>query len=218
MTTNVFGKIGAAVTGISVAAFAASMIFGLISGLDVGFVNYLVCIFIAVGYVMFASALIRTGDRPVMAVGLAGLSFAVVYAVLIIIVYYAMLTTVRMNGALSDETLSVINYERMGSLFFNYDLLGYGFMGLSTFFVGFTVIPENKGDRSLRILLWIHGIFFLSCLIMPMFPVFAPDMQGGALIGSLLLLVWCAYFLPVCVLGWKHFNGKRCWLENKPST
>jgi len=209
MTNNRFGKIGAAVTGVSVAAFAIAMIFGLISGIDVGFVYYFVCIFIAVGYIMFAAALIRTEGKPLMTVGLAGLAFAVVYAVLIFIVYYAMLTTVRMNGALGDETLSIISYEHLGSLFFNYDLLGYGFMGLSTFFVGFAIVPKNKGDKALRALLWIHGIFFLSCFIMPMFPVFTPDMSGGSTIGMLVLLVWCAYFLPVCVLGWKYFKTKE---------
>jgi hypothetical protein len=156
---------------------------------------------------MFAAAFAAPDkDKPLTAAGLAGLLFAVIYAMLVIIVYYAMLTTVRMNDTLGRETLSIISYEHLGSLFFNYDLLGYGFMGLSTFFIGFTITPNNKSESALRLLLWIHGIFFLSCLLMPMFPLFTPDMEGGDVIGTLVLLVWCIYFLPVCVLGWKRFS------------
>ena len=203
------GKTGALVTGASVVLFALTMIFHLVFEFNTNFASYFVCIFIAVGYVLFVSSIISPQkDRPLTATGLAGLAFAVVYALFIFVVYYAMLTTVRMNGALSEETLSIISYEHLGSLFFNYDLLGYGFMGLSTFFAGFSVIPKTKGDRALRLLLWIHGIFFASCFVMPMFPIFTPDMNGGDAIGMLVLLVWCAYFIPICVFGWRYFNRK----------
>jgi len=186
------------------------MLVGLVSVLNTNLVSYLVCIFIAVGYIMLTAAFIAPQKgRLFTAVGLAGLAFAVVYALLIFIVYYAMLTTVRMNVALSEEALSIISYEHLGSLFFNYNLLGYGLMGLSTFFVGFTVMTKTKGDRALKLLLRIHGIFFVSCLIMPMFPVFTHDMSGGDIIGTLVLLVWCAYFLPVCTLSWRYFKNEQ---------
>jgi len=208
LTNNKLGKTGAIVTGVSVAAFALAMLFFLISGANTTFVSYIVCMFIAIGYIMFAASLAAPSkSRPLTAVGLAGLAFSVVYAVLIFIVYYAMLTTVRTNNTLGEETLSIINYEHLGSLFFNYDLLGYGFMGLSTFFIGFTVKPKSKGDAALRLLLWIHGIFFVSCFLMPLFPVFTPDMAGGDIIGTIVLLVWCVYFLPICILGWRYFRG-----------
>jgi hypothetical protein len=199
--------IGAAVAGASVAIFAGAMVIALATGLDTSPVSYFVCIFIAVGYIMFAAAFVSPRkDRPLTAAGLTGLAFAAAYALLIFIVYFAMLTTVRMNSSLGKEALSIISFAHLGSLFFNYDLLGYGFMGLSTFFVGFTVAPKTKGDRVLRGLLWMHGIFFFSGLLMPMFPIFTADMEGGAAIGSAVLLVWCAYFLPVCILGWRYFR------------
>lgn len=207
MTNTKLGKIGAIIMGASVVAFALAMIIGLVSGWNTAFVSYFVCVFIAVGYIMFAAALAAPSkDKPLMAAGLAGLAFSVVYAVLIFIAYYAMLTTVRMNGTLGEETLSIISYEHLGSLFFNYNLLGYGFMGMSTFFIGFTVTPKNKGDTALRLLLWIHGIFFVSCFLMPMFPLFTSDMAGGDVIGTLVLLVWCAYFLPISILGGRYFK------------
>jgi len=210
MANNKLGRIGAIVTGASVAAFALAIFISLVSELNTLYVSYFVCMFIAVGYIIFAAALAAPSkDRPLTAAGLTGLAFSVVYAVLIFIVYYAMLTTVRMNSALGEETLSIISHEHLGSLFFNYDLLGYGFMGLSTFFIGFTVKPKDKGDTTLRLLLWIHGIFFFQCLLTPMFPVFTPQMANGYVIGSLALLVWCAYFLPICVLGWRYFKSEQ---------
>jgi hypothetical protein len=208
MSNAKIGKIGAAVTGVGVVAFAVAMIIEAVIGADTTSASYFVCIFIAVGYVVFAAAAVAQGkDGPLKATGLAGLAFAVIYALLVIIVYYAMLTTIRMNGSsLSGEALSIISFKHLGSLFFNYDILGYGFMGLSTFFVGFSIAPRSKGDRALRMLLWIHGVFFITCLLMPMFPLFTANMEGGAIIGTLVLLVWCVYFLPVCILGWRYFK------------
>ena len=203
------GKIGSAVTGASVFAFAVDMIVRLVTESDIVFVSYLASFFIAVGYIILAASFVSTQkNKQLTAIGLTGVAFAVVYALLIFIVYYAMLTTVRMNDSLSEETLSIIKYEHLGSLFFNYNLLGYGFMGLSTFFIGFTVAPRKKGDSALRLLLWIHGVFFISCFLIPMFPVFTPDMDDGTVIGTLVLLVWCIYFLPICILSWRYFTKK----------
>jgi hypothetical protein len=207
LSNTKLGKIGAIVTGASVAVFTLAMLVWLATGLHTAYVSYFVCIFIAVGYVMFSAALAAPSrDKSLTATGLTGMAFSVIYSVLIIIAYYAMLTTVRMNNTLSGEALSIISYEHLGSLFFNYDLLGYGFMGLSTFFIAFTVTPKGKGDKALRLLLWIHGIFFVSCFFMPMFPIFTTDMASGEFIGTLVLLVWCAYFLPICILGYQYFR------------
>ena len=63
-------------------------------------------------------------------------------------------------------------------LLFNYDLLGYGMMALSTFFIG----------------------LFISCFIMPMTGVFtnmATGETGNG--GTIALLIWCAYFFPIGV-------------------
>ena len=205
MTNIRAGKLGAAVTGVSVTAFAGAMLIELATGLYTASVSYFASIFIAVGYVILAAAVVARGGGKGSAAGLTGLVFAAIYAVLIFIVYFAMLTTIRLNGNLSDEALSLINYERLGSLFFNYNLLGYGFMALSTFFVGFVVEPRYKGDRAFRALLWIHGVFFLSCFIMPMTGAFTED--TSPVIGTVILLAWCAFFMPVCVLGWNYFRS-----------
>ncbi len=132
-------------------------------------------IFIALGFVPFMASIAAQNSRPERrAAGYAGLAFLVMYAVIIALVYYAQLTSVRMDGALGEETPSIINYGRAGSLFFNYDLLGYGFMALCTFFFAFTVEPKDNGDKVFRGLLWGHGAFFLPCLVMLMFRCLPP--------------------------------------------
>jgi len=140
------------------------------------------------------------------ALGYTGLAFAAVYAVIILLVYYAECTTVRMNASLSNEALSIISFGYTGSLFFNYDLLGYAFMSLTTFIMAFLIEPVCKADKVLRRMLWIHGVFFLSCLFVPMFPIFTYGTSDY--IGTILLEAWCAYFLPICVLGYKYFDRK----------
>ncbi len=109
---------------------------------------------------------------------------------------------------LDEKILSIIDYGHTGSLFFNYDLLGYGFMALSTFFAGFLVNKTEKHGKTLSLMLKIHGIFFPSCFLVPMFPLFNGG-DGDTLTGTVLLLVWCAYFLPVCCLGFGYFCNKK---------
>lgn len=199
---NTIGKIGSAVTGIAVLSFAISMLFA--NGI---FASCLSSIFIAIGFIPFMCAVFatnKTADNK--ALGYAGVAFAAIYAVIVLLVYYAECTTIRMNTSLNDQVLSIISYGYTGSLFFNYDLLGYAFMSLSTFIMAFLVEPESRADRAFRWMLWIHGIFFLSCFFIPMFPVFTPG--ASDLIGVIILEFWCLYFFPVCVLGYQYFNKK----------
>ena len=204
-----FGKIGAGITGTSVLLFAISMIVRLVIN-DVGiFLSCLSSLFIAIGFVIFICSIISVNNETEhRAVGISSMAFAVIYAVIIFLVYYAEITTVRMND-LSKEVLTIISYGQIGSLFFNYDLLGYAMMALSTFLAAFAVEPKDKGDRVFRLLLWIHGVFFISCLIVPIFPVFK---AGTSIIpGTILLEIWCAYFLPLCLLGFRYFKiDKNC--------
>ena len=196
------GRVGAGVTGAAVLCFTVSMLFGFFA--DTLFYSCLSSMFIALGYVLFVGALAAANPQR-RAAGLAAIAFAAVYAAIILLVYFAEVTTVRMNAALSAEALSLISYGVAGSLFFNYDLLGYGLMALSTFFAGWALQPKDGGDRALRALLMIHGVFFLSGLIVPMLPVFTEGAGGTDLLGTLLLEFWCAYFLPVCILGYRYF-------------
>lgn len=121
--------------------------------------------------------------------------------------YYAECTTIRLTPQLSQETLAIISYAHKGSLFFNYDLLGYAFMALSTFLISFNINPKDKSSKLFKNMLMIHGVFFFSCFFVPMFSVFTSSTGGH--IGTILFEIWCAYFISVCVLGYKYFNNNK---------
>lgn len=188
--------------------FDLSMIFSLISKNFWTFVSYFSCMLLAIGYVIFSCSIYslnKNDDKK--ALGLVGVIFSAVYCVLIFIVYYCQCTTVNLNPNLNGETLSIIDFSKLGSLFFNYDLLGYGFMALSTFFLAFIIDTTNNKNKIFKRLLLIHGIFFPSCFIVPMFPVF--NENTGNVAGTVLLEIWCAYFLPICILGYKYFQNNK---------
>lgn len=204
MDNNKIGKIGAIITGIAVIAFALSMIYGFFNSAI--FACCFFSMFIAIGFVIFMISIYFTNrDEDKKAIGLAGVAFAVIYATIIFLVYFAQCTTLNLNSELSEETLSIIQFSYAGSLYFNYDLLGYAFMALSTFLLSFCI--NSKEGKPLKYLMAIHGVFFISCFFMPMFPIFK---QGGSdLIGTLALEVWCVYFAPLCYFGYKYFKNKQ---------
>lgn len=195
-------KIGAAVVTVTVFLFAVFII------ADFTFGSYFVCMLLPIGYIMMAAGFQHESDEKTRVSANIGLILAAVYAVLILLVYDAQTTTVRLEE-LNEQAVRILNYAK-GGLMFNYDLLGYGMMALSTFFIGLSIRAENKPDLWLKRLMLIHGVFFFSCFLMPMTGMFtgmANGEKGNG--GDIALLFWCAYFLPIGVLAWKHFsNGK----------
>ena len=192
-------KIGAAVVTITVFLFAVCML------IDFSFGSYLVCMFLPLGYIMIALGFQYESceDRRVPAN--IGVAIAIIYAVLILLVYFAQTTSVRLEN-LNEQASRVLDYQR-GSLLFNYDLLGYGMMALSTFFIGLSMNPTSKADKWLKYLMMVHGVFFISCFIMPMTGVFTDMASGGTGSGeTIALLGWCAYFIPIGVLAYRHFQ------------
>ena len=138
----------------SVAAFAICMLVGF----DFG--NYLVCMFIAFSFVPMMCAFNQYSSQERKVAGYASMIFAGVYAVIILLVYFAQVTAVR-NDGLGEQALQIIDYQKFG-LFFSFDLLGYGLMALSTFFAGLTIEVKSKSDKWLKRLLIIHGVFFVA--------------------------------------------------------
>lgn len=192
-------EIGAGIVSATVLLFAVCLL------ADFAFGAYFVCLFLAVGYVMMAAGFLHesAADRKVAA--LAGALFAVVYAVLVLLVYFAQ-TTLRFDE-LSEQAVRILDFQS-GGLLFNYDLLGYGMMALSTFFTGLSIKPGNRADKWLKWLLMVHGLFFLSCLLMPMTALWHDIIKGGSQAGTVALLFWCLYFFPVGVLAYRHFKNE----------
>ena len=192
-------QIGAAIVTITVFLFAVCMI------ADFSFGSYFVCMFLPLGYIMMAVGFQYESYENRRVPANVGVAIGVIYAVLIFLVYFAQTTSVRLED-LNEQAIQILDFQR-GGLLFNYDLLGYGMMALSTFFIGLSINPNSKMDKWLKYLMMVHGVFFISCFIMPMTGKFT-GMAGGEAGngGTIALLGWCAYFLPVGVLAYKHFQ------------
>lgn len=193
------GMISSGVTLFCVALFALFMLIGM------SFAAYAICIVLACGYVIMTSSFAAYSGKDTEAAKYAGLAFAVIYAVFVILVYFAQITTVAQND-LSMELTQLLDYQKFG-LFFNYNLLGYGMLSISTFFIGLTISPEGREDKVLRTLLLIHGVFTVVIFI-PLLGIFNADMVGGNIIGIAVLEIWCLYFIPICFLSYRHFKRK----------
>ena len=191
-------KIGSAIVTVTVFLFAVFLIINFSMG------YYFVCLILPIGFIMMTAGLQSEceGDRKVAAN--IGLTLAAVYCTFIMFVYFTQLTTVH-NEQLNEQATNLLKFDRFG-LIFNFDLLGYGVMALSTFFTGLSMKPKNKMDKWLRALMMIHGVFYFSCTFMPITGMFVKMSSGGDGIGGRLALVaWCVYFLPIGILSFLHF-------------
>lgn len=193
------GMYSSIVTLVAVIGFAFSMLIGS------DFVSYLSSMFIAWGFVPMICSFASYSKKETKSLSYTAMIFSAVYAMLIMVVYFAQLTTVRLL-LLNEQVSNILNYKNFG-LFFSYNLLGYGFMALATFFISLTIQGKTKIDKWLRGLLMVHGIFAIVCVTIPMLGVFNSSMAGGDIIGILVLEFWCAYFTPVCILSYLHFNN-----------
>ena len=195
---NKIGAAGALVDLLAVLGFAVSMLLGL------NYVSYFCSMFIAFGFVIMMCGFLHFAAPERKTAGYVAAAFSAVYAAIILIVYFTQLTTVRL-ATLTEQTRELLDFQQMG-MFFSLDLLGYALMSLATFFAGLTVEPKDKPSKWLRALLMIHGVFFISCLLMPMLGVFQAD--SPAWIGVAVLEFWCAYFCPIAALSLHYFRGQ----------
>ena len=196
---RIIAKTGSGIVTVTVFLFALFLI------IDFKFGYYLVCMFLPLGFIMMTAGLHNECDEDRKVAANTGLILAAVYCTFILTVYFAQNTTV-LNEDLSEDADRVLNFSR-GGLLFNYDLLGYGMMALSTFFTGLSMKAGNRRDKWLKYLLTAHGAFFPGCFIMPMTGMFA-NPTGKSSGGIMALVIWCVYFLPIGILAFLHF-GKQ---------
>jgi hypothetical protein len=201
MMNRKLGVVSSLVNLVAVIGFALSMMLGS------DFSSYITSMFIAFSFVPMISAFTAYSLKENKAVGYSALVFASGYAVFILMVYFAQVTSVRLE-TLSEQAAQILDYQKFG-LFFNFDLLGYGIMALSTFFAGFTINAQTKSDRWLKGLLLLHGLFFFSSLILPMLGLFSEEMQGADWVGTVVLLFWCVYFAPIGWLSFLYFKRQE---------
>ncbi len=197
------GKIGvyaSVVNLVAVIMFAVSMLAGSL------FLSYLSSIFIAFSFVVMICAFAYFSGESSKVAGLCAVAFGTMYAMCNSVVYFTQITTVR-NVNLTGQAASLLDFQQFGFMF-NLDMLGYCLMAISTFFAGLTVVINSRADRWLKWLLIIHGVFAVSCFIMPMLGLFDANMEGSDWIGTAVLEFWCVYFTPISILSILHFSKK----------
>lgn len=191
------GVYGAAVNLVSILSFALSMLFGFHYG------SYFSSMFIAFSFVLMMCGFAYFSKKEAKLAGYVSVAFSAIYTAIILLVYFAQLTTVRLND-LTQQAAVLLDFQQCGLLFY-YDLLGYGVMSLATFFAGLTIKSQKKTDKWLKYLLLIHGVFFISCLLLPILGIFKADSPKW--IGIAVLEFWCLYFCPISILSFFHFSN-----------
>ena len=205
---KMISKVGSSIVTVTVFLFALFLMINFPTG------YFFVCLILPIGFIMMTAGLQNECEGDGKVAGNIGLILAAVYATFIMLVYFAQLTTVK-NELLNEQAANLLVFGKFG-LIFNYDLLGYGVMALSTFFTGLSMKPKLKTDKWLRALMLIHGVFYFSCTFMPMTGMFAKMSSGGDGIGGrLALVVWCVYFLPIGILSFIHFTKGEMRYEKR---
>ena len=195
-------QVGSAIVTVTVFLFALFLIINYSMG------SFFVCLILPIGFIMMTAGLHNEieSDRKVAAN--IGLILAGVYSTFIMLVYFTQLTTVN-NEQLTEQAANLLEMGKCG-LIFNFDLLGYGIMALSTFFTGLSMKARNKADKWLKAFMVIHGVFYFSCTFMPITGMFSKMSSGGnGLGGRLALVAWCVFFLPVGILSFLHFKKMK---------
>jgi hypothetical protein len=202
------GMYSSTFTFLAVFAFAVCLLLGILLKNDTIGKNgsYISSIFIAFGFIQMTCSYLSFTKNEYKAAGLTAMAFSIMYGVFVFTVYYAQLTTIRLSK-LSDEAIFLLDYGKFG-LFFNYDLLGYMFMALSTFFTGITLETKNKNEKLLKKLLCVHGVFAVCCFLMPVLGIFNENFSGADITGTLILIFWCIYFMPICILSYRYFKNQ----------
>ncbi len=190
------GLYSSAVNLIAVSCFALSMLFGFDNG------SYFSSMLIAFSFVSMTCGYAHFSAKKDKLAGNTAVAFAAVYAAIVLLVYFAQLTTVRLDD-LTKQADALLDFQQCG-LLFHYDLLGYAVMSLAAFFAGLAVNQRTKADKYLKYLLMIHGIFFISCLTFPVLGLFKAD--SPAWIGVAVLEFWCFYFGPIDILSYLYFS------------
>ena len=98
-------KIGAAIVTIAVFLFAVCMI------VDFPFGSYFVCMFLPLGYIMMVMGFQFESCEERRVPANIGVAIAVIYAVLILLVYFAQTTSVRLDK-LNKQAIRLLDFQR----------------------------------------------------------------------------------------------------------
>ena len=206
----IIGRAAALSIAVETIVFAFSLIWEVVFPTEFATnLGYIASLLIATSVViMMACFYDRTRER-FRIFGLLALVSSVIYAPFCISTYFLQLSIVAFNPLdLPSEVLEAITFKP-GSLTFAIDMLGYGFLCLSTLSAGFA-LAEAK-DKLLRVLCFLHGALAVPTFAAPIISgIFrSPNGQTND-VGSYVLMFWCIVFVPIALRFMRHFKERRC--------
>ncbi|MDP8207835.1 MAG: hypothetical protein P9L92_14295 [Candidatus Electryonea clarkiae] len=202
----VIGRAAALSIAIETIVLAFSLVWEVISyTVFAQNLGYIASLLIAISVVIMMACFYDSTRDQLKIFGLLALVSSIIYATFCISTYFVQLSVVVLNPLnLSNEVLEVINFKP-GSPFFALDMMGYGFLCLSTLAAGFA-LTEAK-DKVLRALCFFHGALAV--------PTFAGPIISGIFLstsgetdntGYYVLLFWCIVFVPLALLFMRYFK------------
>jgi hypothetical protein len=206
----VIGRAAALSIAVETTVFAFSLIWEVILPTEFAKnLGYIASLLIAASVVIMMACLYDVTREQSKIFGLLALVSAVIYAPFCISTYFLQLSIIAFNPLnLSSEVLQAIAFKP-GSLTFAIDMLGYGFLCLSTLSAGFA-LAEAK-DKLLRALCFLHGAIAVPTFAAPIISgIFRSPTGQTNDTGSYVLLFWCIVFVPIALLFMRYFKeGQR---------
>ena len=202
----VIGRAAALSIAIETTVFAFSLIWGVIFHTEFDQnLGYIASLLLAVSVVIMMTCFYDSTRERLKIFGLLALVSSVIYAPFCISNYFLQLSIVVLNPLnLSGEVLKAIDFKP-GSPTFAMDMLGYGFLCLSTLAAGFALLEAR--DRVLRALCFFHGAIAVPTFAAPIISGIFLSTSGQANdIGSYILIFWCIVFVPIALLFMRYFK------------
>jgi hypothetical protein len=193
---------------LATAVFALSLIWGLVFHTSTDqMVGYVASLLLAIGVVVMMASLYDQTNRALSIYGLLALAASIVYATFCVANYFLQLAVVALNPL--NHPKEVIQLVRFvpGSPTFAIDMLGYGFLCLSTLAAAFVLTDPR--DKTLRLLCYISGALAVPTFAAPIISGVFRSTGGQANdVGSYILLLWCLLFIPLALLFGRHFQAR----------
>jgi hypothetical protein len=206
----ILGRVAALAIAIATIVFAISLIWEMINLSEFAKnLGYVASILIAISVVIMMACFYDGTREQLKIFGLLALVSSIIYAPFCISNYFLQLSIVAFNPLnLSSEVLKAIAFKP-GSPTFAMDMLGYGFLCLSTLAAGFA-LAEAK-DKVLRALCFFHGAIAVPTFAAPIISgIFLSTSGETDFTGYYILLFWCIVFVPIALLFMRYFKeGQR---------
>lgn len=121
-------------------------------------------------FLTMMAALHQASHSDKKAISLAALSFAIMYATLVTLVYFVQLTLVGPRMAADDMAeIEFLRFVPYRSFLFAIDLLGYSFMSVSMLF-GACALSDTPAARTPRIFMLATGLLLPAIALQMYFP------------------------------------------------